>query len=61
MKKAEITLDSLSESDMELEKNEPPAKTKAFHSIEKIRNYLTSIFLEQQLLITIHCTILKKE
>ena len=32
-----------SESDLELEQNKSPTKTEALHSLQMIRNYLTSI------------------
>ena len=42
-KYAEISSDSESDNDLELEQNKPPTKIEALHCLQTIRNYLTSI------------------
>ena len=42
-KQAEISSDSESESDLELEQKKSLAKTETLHCLQMIRNYLTSI------------------
>ena len=42
-KQAEISSDSESKSDLELEQNKPPAKTEALHCLQTFRNFPTSI------------------